>query len=213
MKLDLLVFDLDGTLVDSMEDICTAVTLTTESFGIPPLPKKLIVQHVGIGVRPLITQALRDNGIDEAERAMTVFNKSYSDNILNQTRLYPGILDVLKHFEQKPKVVLTNKSNLFTEPLLKLLGIHHHFTKSYGRESFPVYKPDPLPLRSICQEFKAEPQNTVMIGDTDVDIKTGKGAGTFTCAALYGFGERQTILAENPDYQIEHPSELIDLFK
>jgi phosphoglycolate phosphatase len=211
-QIDMLVFDLDGTLVDSKTDIVNAVNFTLGSFGIDPLATELIAKHVGTGVMPLIEKTLNENGVKDFTKALKIFGDFYLQHLTDQTRLYDGMLEVLQHFALIPKVILTNKSLHFAAPILHRLDLEKHFVRCYGRESFKTRKPDPGPLLAISSEFKLALKEIAMIGDTEVDMIAGKAAGTTTVAATYGFGIREVLLEQKPDFQISQPSDLIRLF-
>jgi phosphoglycolate phosphatase len=212
MDFDLLVFDLDGTLIDSKEDIIQAVNWTLAQQGVPILARDLIASHVGTGVRPLMEEALTSGGVTPTQKALEQFNAYYRDHLTVKTRLYGGIEEVLEHYRKVKKVVLTNKSNQFALPILRELKIDGLFVGTYGRESFVTCKPDPGPLLNICREFNVALERTVMIGDTTVDMRAGSSAGTKTCAVLYGFGGSESLLAEKPTFIASKPIDLIGLF-
>jgi phosphoglycolate phosphatase len=208
-----MVFDLDGTLVDSKDDIARAVNYALVKHALAPLDDELIGKFVGTGVRPLIEQTLARNGIARWGPVIEDFNDFYQQRLAEQTRLYPGILDALRYYEAVPKVVLTNKLIRFAEPLLEKLGVRGLFAACYGRESFPTHKPDPGPLTAISAIFRQAPADIVMIGDTTVDIEAGSRAGALTCAALYGYGNAEDMLAMRPNFRASHAIDLLDLFE
>lgn len=207
--IELIVFDLDGTLVDSKKDIAIAVNLTLSQFGFPQLTEEEIGKHVGTGVWPLIAKTMKDLDSVEVNKAFSAFTQNYLEHLVDNTLLYKGMLEVLTHYESVKKVILTNKLNIFVEPLLRALDLKHYFVGTYGRDSFPTYKPDPLPLLEISKIHQVPLNKILMIGDTEADILAGQRAGTQTCAALYGFGDKNSVLNLKPSFYIDKPSDLI----
>jgi phosphoglycolate phosphatase len=212
-KISLLVFDLDGTLVDSKNDITNAVNWTLAAYGLPTLAPTLVSEFVGTGVRPLLERELVKGGVSQISEAMEKFNGYYLAHLADETRLFVGMEEVLVHYHSVPKVILTNKSNRFVPSLLSRLQIEQYFTASYGRESFATHKPDPGPLLQIALQHQASLQEMVMIGDTDVDIRAGRAAGCLTCAVSFGFGSQSSLMQSQPHYMVAHPQELIGLFR
>lgn len=210
---ELLVFDLDGTLVDSKKDIANAVNHAFSRFDIAPLSEEIIEKYVGTGVQPLIEKTLKHHDLDTFNEAFEEFRKHYFDHVCDYTQLYPNIIEALEHYGALQKVILTNKSNPFIEPLVRKLEIERYFVKFYGRNSFPTQKPDPGPLLGISREFNVAPERMLMIGDTEADILAGKGAKTQTCAVFYGYGNRHSLLSLAPDFTASHPTDLIGLFR
>jgi len=205
--LKLLVFDFDGTIINSKSDITTAVNLTLGDFGLPPMNSCEIQDHIGTGVRPLIESKLKAVGISDIPKVMAAFDRHYLDHLVDETRLYPGV-DAALWGTDFVKVVLTNKMNKFLTPLLKALKIADAFGGAYGRESFSTCKPDPGPLFEIARIHGVLPAQILMIGDTDVDMLAGQRAGTKTCAVTYGFGHSLSLLKCNPSIVVNSPSEL-----
>jgi phosphoglycolate phosphatase len=208
---ELLVFDLDGTLIDSKKDIAEAVNWALIQIGRRPLSEELIETYVGTGVQPLIQKTLADEGPDVVSQVIENFKSYYAAHLDVFTRPFPQIIDVLEFYSDTPKVILTNKTNEFVGPLLKSLNLSKYFKKFYGRNSFPTQKPDPGPLQSISNEFGVKPKKIIMIGDTDADILAGKGAGTRTCAVFFGYGRQEELVKLQPDLIASKPSELIGL--
>jgi phosphoglycolate phosphatase len=209
---DLIIFDLDGTLVDSKHDIASCVNMTLTKFGINPLAVEVIARHVGTGIRPLLSEVAQQNTSIGLPALLGEFERCYEQQLAVQTRPYPGILGVLEHFSSKKLVVLTNKMQRFGDKLIKELDLTKFFEAIYGREAFPKHKPDPLPVVEICRNHKTEPLKTVIVGDTEIDMIAGKRAGVFTCAALFGYGDRTALLTTKPDFEIHSPVELVKIF-
>lgn len=208
----LLVFDLDGTLIDSEMDIAQAVNWAMVKHGLEPLPFELIKKYVGRGVQPLFKNTFEALGLSSADEAIEDFKKFYSENLVVHTTLFPGTLDVLEAYRDWEKIILTNKTVDFVEPILNDLKIQKYFKKFYGRNSFSTQKPDPGPLLEIAKEFQIPSNKIIMIGDTEADILAGNRAKTKTCAVFFGYGERQVLLDLKPTFTVESPLELVGLF-
>ena len=216
-KIQLVVFDLDGTLVDSRLDLTLCVNRALNEHGQTPLPEATVARHVGTGIRPLLKQVAekawgKDPQLHMAKYSALIqtFEDLYTLHLADSTRLYAGMDEVLAQIKPLPIVVLTNKRQIFADLLLSKIGLTSTFAAIHGREAFARPKPDPMPLEEICRAFKCHPTNAIMIGDTDVDIVCGKSAGTQTCAALYGYGDRQRLLASPADFSIRSPVELLE---
>jgi phosphoglycolate phosphatase len=187
-----IVFDLDGTLVDSHRDIANAANALVEELGGQRLPDPAIVGMVGEGAAVLVRRALTAAGIDPATpRALDRFLVLYDARLLEHTRPYDGTLDVLDHFRQRvPMAVLTNKPQRPTERILDELQLRNYFSAIIGGDTPLGRKPDPAGLVHLAQTAGVPPDRTLMIGDSPVDLQTARNAGTRICLVRYGFGYR-----------------------
>ena len=211
-KIDLMIFDLDGTLIDSGNDLASAVNYTLEEMSMPPLSREKITGYVGDGIKILIERSIGEENTDRLEEALDIFIAYYTDHILDTTDLYPGVKDVLRHFENKKKVIVTNKIYRLSSKITNGLKIEEYFEEIIGRDSAPYKKPDPALLVSLAQKYSAEIGRTVVIGDGLNDIKLAKKSSAISCALLNGLGIRDKLLELNPDYACEDISELKELF-
>jgi phosphoglycolate phosphatase len=210
--MDLLIFDLDGTLVDSRTDIVDSANSALVSLGLAPQPVDLVTSYIGQGLERLFRQLLEGEGTDDQLRqALVHFSEHYAVHMTDHTALYPGMQRTLEYFESTPKVILTNKRQKGADALVERLSLGSHFKAVFGFEAFPTQKPAPGPILGICEKFHVRPSATVMIGDSIFDILAGQQAGAKTVAALYGYGELAEVKALKPDYLIERPEQLIDL--
>jgi len=180
VKSDLLLFDLDGTLVDTADDIADSLLAVLAEFDRPPLPRDQIVASIGHGVRRLIEQTTAPPH-DEILRR---FLKHYDGNCLHRTRLYPEVPETLGQLQHR-KVVLTNKPAAMSVKILRELGISRFFEKIYGGDSLPVRKPDPEVIRLVTTELGAS--TPILIGDSGVDVVTARNAGIPVIAVTYGY--------------------------
>lgn len=210
MNSDLLVFDLDGTLVDSQRDLADAVNATRAWMGLDPLPPVTVAQYVGNGAPVLVQRALPDAGQEDWSRGLKYFLEYYRDHMLDSTVLYPGVREALDqlHAERIPLAVLTNKPIRFTLQMLEGLGIDLHFFRVYGGNSFPEKKPDPAGLNALVVESGADRARTIMVGDSAVDVDTARNAGVQACGVRWGF-QPETFVSSPPDFLIDDLRELV----
>jgi phosphoglycolate phosphatase len=210
-KIDLLIFDLDGTLIESKWDIATAVNLTLTDLRLPARPPEEIFGFVGDGIKRLLRLAVGEENQSRYEDALRVFRGHYLAHCLDRTRFYPGIDRVLTHFARTHKAVATNKSLEYTTRILDGLGAHH-FAYVVGGDNGYGLKPEPGMLLKILDALKVSRDRAVLIGDSTNDITGGHNAGIKVCAVGYGMGNREKMAACNPDWFIEKPEDLIGLF-
>lgn len=208
---DLMIFDLDGTLIESKWDIATAVNLTLAELGLPERSQEEIFGFVGDGVKRLLRLSVGEENQSRYEEALQAFRDHYLTHCLDRTRFYPGIEAVLAHFGHKSKAVATNKSLEYTVKILEGLGAHH-FAYVVGGDNGYGLKPEPGMLLKIMQELQVDRERTVLVGDSTNDINGGHKAGIRVCAVGYGMGNRERMAACKPDWFIERPEELMELF-
>jgi phosphoglycolate phosphatase len=211
--IDLMVFDFDGTLVNSGEDIATSVNLMLQDLGLETLEREKIIGFVGDGVRKLIERALGDEHRNLFDRALSTFKVLYAEHLLDTTGLYPGVQEVLQHFRNKRKVVLTNKNYAFTMTIARALGLEAHFDDIVAGDSTPYFKPDHRLIKPFMERFRAGADRTAVIGDSTQDILLARNAGALSCAFLNGLVPRDTLLELKPDYTYERINELKSYFK
>jgi phosphoglycolate phosphatase len=201
--ISLLLFDLDGTLVDSRRDLSTSINSMLRSFGRDPLEDAVLLPFIGFGATHLVRESVRAAGGDIAlADAMAVFSREYEAHLLDNTCLYPGVTETLPLLEGIPMAVITNKPCVMAGQVLHGLGIRQHFGLVLGGDALPEMKPSPLPLRHAMRVFNSVPSATLMVGDLPVDIEAARAAGTRCCAALYGFLDAATLLESAPDHTI-----------
>ncbi|HSA59868.1 MAG TPA: HAD family hydrolase [bacterium] len=214
-KIDLFLFDLDGTLIDSKRDIAASVNFTMAKLGLPRLPDDLIYSFVGHGVTPLIRQTVEAAGGSAAggfDQAMAIFKAHYDQHLLDTTEAFPGVREVLKHFLGKKKIVLTNKSQGFSDKILKGLALSPSFDGVFGGDTEFPKKPAPDVVHHLLKTYGVSPKHAVIVGDSRVDMETGTNAGILRCGVTYGFRPRAELEDAGFDYMIERPEELLSLF-
>jgi HAD superfamily hydrolase (TIGR01509 family) len=196
------MFDLDGTLADTGQDLADAVNHTRDYFNLEPLPEALVYTHVGRGVEHLLRHSLPEDSANHFQEVMRVFLAHYEDHLLDKTILYPGVHDVLDYFSGKRRVVVSNKMHRLTVAVLRGLG----------GDSAPEKKPHPALIHQALNRFEILPGQGLIVGDGDTDIEAGKRAGVLTCGVTYGLGNRAALVASAPDLIIEDLAELSRYF-
>ena len=204
-----LIFDLDGTLIDSKLDLALAVNAALEEMGQGPLPHEQIFSYVGQGAPSLIARALGEDATEEdCLRGLEFFIKYYSVHKLDNTALYPGVRETLDTLAGMPMAVLTNKPVGASCGILQGLGLANHFRFVYGGNSFERKKPDPMGVETILREFGTAPTQVMVVGDSEIDVQTARNAGTWVCGVTYGFGSHR-LADYPPDLLVDNLTELL----
>jgi phosphoglycolate phosphatase len=212
-EITLLIFDLDGTLVDSKLDLALSVNAMLAEMRCTQLPHEQIATYVGHGVSNLIRRALGDATTDESvERGLEFFLAYYRQHMLDNTVTYPGVREALEDLKGWQLAVLTNKPVRFSQEILSGLDVVQYFAFVYGGNSFAQKKPDPVGVVKLMGDMNASPRQTLIIGDSDTDILTGRNAGVWTCGVTYGFGAN-SFEETPPDVLLDDLRELPPLLK
>jgi phosphoglycolate phosphatase len=206
------VFDLDGTLIDSRSDISNAVNHALRSAGQPEQPEADIVPHVGNGMRVLLSEVFGPVPDETLEAGIAAFVAYYQKHCLDHTRLYAGVKESLEALSRTAKLaVVTNKPVRFTEQILEGLGIRGQLAVVVGGDSLSERKPHPAPVLRALDEMGASPLAALMVGDGVQDIMAGQAAGTQTCVARYGYGFNADTLDLQPTFQIDAFSDIKEI--
>jgi phosphoglycolate phosphatase len=213
MNYQCLLFDLDGTLVDSRADLIKSINLMLIESGRLPLSDSKVITFVGEGARLLVERALRATEVSapqnsEVDRALGIFQRHYREHLLDQTRAYPEVEETLQHFSNLPKAIVTNKPHEFTVALLDGLGLLPYFKVIFGGDSLSERKPAPRMLLEAARICEAEPLKCLMVGDSRVDVAAGRAAGMKTCGYVPGFRGRGELMEAGADFLIERFGEL-----
>ncbi len=210
--MDLLIFDLDGTLIDSKLDLVHAVNAARQEMGLPSLSIETVSSYVGNGADVLIRRALGPEASEaDVEHALTFFLQYYRAHKLDNTRLYPGVRSALDRLHAKgiPLAVLTNKPVRMSQEIVDELKLGAHFAYVYGGNSFEWKKPHPIGIQTLVTQCGAQPAQTLMVGDSAVDIHTARNAGVGACGVTYGF-QPETFQAHPPDFLVDSLEDLAD---
>jgi phosphoglycolate phosphatase len=214
----LLIFDLDGTLIDSRLDLVHSVNAMLRHFKRLELPDEVIASYVGDGAPMLVRRALGDPKQEAlVKEALEYFLTYYRAHKLDHTHLYEGVKEMLAAARrsngfQRKMAVLSNKPVVPCRAIVEALGIGEFFLHVHGGNSFPTKKPDPHGVNSILKETGSRPEDTLMVGDSSVDVVTGRNAGLWTCFVTYGFAPHTLRLAP-PDVVVDSPSDLAQLLQ
>jgi phosphoglycolate phosphatase len=204
-----LIFDLDGTLIDSQRDLILSVNAMLQEMGREQLHEDTISGYIGHGAPQLIGQALGNHATEEErQRALQFFLAYYEDHKMDSTCAYPGIPEALEELASYPMAILTNKPVRISLRILKELRLAKYFRAVYGGNSFATKKPDPLGAQAILREFCAAPAEAILIGDSEVDVQTARNAGTFAAAVNYGFGTHDRA-AHPADIYLDRLADLV----
>ncbi len=208
----LLVFDLDGTLIDSRLDLANSVNATRDSLGMPPISNETVYSYVGNGVPVLIKRSLGEGTSEETlAAAQRFFLDYYRKHMLDFTTLYPGTAEALATLAGAGMklAVLTNKPVRFSQAIVEGLGIAPFFLHVYGGNSFEQKKPHPMGIETLMTECGAGRENTVMIGDSSVDVQTARNAAVHAWGVSYGF-QPESLIAEPPDWMAHSMAEVAE---
>jgi len=215
----LVIFDLDGTLIDSRLDLVHSVNAALRHIGRPELPEDVIASYVGDGAPILIQRALGGETVDESlvRKGLQFFLSYYREHKLDHTTVYPGIAEALAATQRsqngvpRKMAVLSNKPVIPSRAIVEALGLGPFFSQVYGGNSFSTKKPDPEGVRNLLEEHEARPDQAVIVGDSHVDIRTGRNAGLHTIGVTYGFAPH-TLEDEPPDVLVDSPRDFADVF-
>jgi phosphoglycolate phosphatase len=206
------VYDFDGTLVDTFEDIANSVNMTLTEMGLQSLNREAIRKNIGSGVVNLMKRSLAGSGCNDVETAVSIFRKYYNHHLLDQTKFYPNGKEIIEYFSNKKNMILSNKPVSFIEKILKGLNFLSPFDSVLGGDSLKERKPNPIGLQLFMKKFPCPANEVLMIGDSSIDIETGKHAGVVTCGVTYGLGDPISLRDSKPDYLINNLASLKSLF-
>jgi len=211
LKIDTIVFDADGTLIDTRRDIWTAINLAFERAGLPHVSYEHTKQYIGPGSRMLVYNLLPPEHRDRTPEVLADYLALYMEHALDETDLYPGIRDVLMRLSHRTLTVATNKSRPITERILEGLDARDFFEVVFGPEDVEQLKPHPEMILKTLKVTNTTPDRAIIVGDTPNDIRSGKAGGIHTCAATYGYYPKESLIRECPDFVVDDAEELIPL--
>ena len=207
----LIIFDLDGTLADSLPDLADATNFMLAQLGRPALERDQVRRLVGQGARRLVERALAGASEGEIEEGLAVFLDYNDAHIADKTSLYPGVPETLMLLRDASfqLAVLSNKNEALCRKLLHLFGIGHYFRAVLGADSLPYRKPSPEPVIALLRDFSLHPLDAAMVGDSINDVAAGKGAGVVTVGCDFGYGDAEELAGA--DYHVGSFPALTDL--
>ncbi len=217
-SIKLVVFDLDGTLIDSRLDLFHSINAMLRHFKRPELPEEVVASYVGDGAPVLVRRALGDPKDEKfLKEAVDYFLAYYRVHKLDYTHVYDGIKESLAAIHGsnglgRKMAVLSNKPVHPSRAIIDALGLRHFFVHVYGGNSFPTKKPDPQGARTLLKETRTQAKDALIVGDSSVDVLTGRNAGMWTCGVTYGFAPH-TLCEAPPDVVLDKPHELAEIFR
>lgn len=205
IKADLIIFDLDGTLIDSSQDIAWCANKTLASLGYAERDPAEIVGHIGWGVKPLLEKLMPGQAAERIAEARLKFLEFYGGHLVVETTLYPGVAEILEHLKSggKQMAIVTNKPEGLASSILEVLGLKDYFRLVLGGDSLPNRKPHPEPIEKAIKELSAAPSRTIVVGDSPVDCEAAKGAGAYAIGAAYGFRGKDELEAAGCDIIVD----------
>ena len=205
----LIIYDLDGTLVDTRQDIAEAANYMLGQMGCPTLSQEVICRYVGRGLHELVKGCLQTEHTRDIERGTALYRAFYDTHLLDHSRLYPGALEMLQAFTGRAQAVITNKPDPYSRTILTGLGVDGYFMEIVaGNASYPK-KPDPSSSRALMGQVNAAASETVLVGDSPIDVQTGRNAGVMTVGIAQGFAEDEALAAAGPDVLVKTFGELL----
>jgi phosphoglycolate phosphatase len=210
--MELLIFDLDGTLIDSRLDLANAVNAMRGHLGLSPLANERVYSYVGNGAPVLIRRSLGEQAAEpEVQEGLEFFLEYYGAHDLDHTTLYPGVRESLDRFRAAGirMAVLTNKPVRMSRHIVEGLGVGGHFFRVYGGNSLDQKKPHPMGVEALLREAAVDRVNTMMVGDSSVDVLTARHAGIACCGVTYGF-QPESLADPAPDLLVDRMEELAD---
>lgn len=212
-QIDLLIFDLDGTLVDTRRDLANSVNFALNALNLPALQIEEVMSYVGDGLKKLLDRSLPKDGLENIGEVIDIFREHYREHCLDFSGFYPDVVNILNYFQDKKMTVVSNKPEEFTRLILEGLRIADFFEIILGGDSLPSMKPDPGPILHILDKLNASNEKTAIVGDGTTDIEAGKAANILTCAVTYGLKEKEVLLKMEPDFMIDDIVELKKIFE
>ena len=212
-KVSLVIFDLDGTLVDSQQDLTSAVNFTRKYYGLEPLEVATVASYLGSGIPALVKSVLPNVDEKDIPNATVMFKEFYSKHLIDTTKTYSGVSEMLSSLKDVRKAILSNKSEKFSKDIIEKLGLKDFFDSIYGGDSFDEKKPSPRPIYEIMESLSVKKENTIMVGDGANDIIAGKTADIKTIAVLYGYSPKEKVEKLQPDFIAATPKDVVNIIR
>ncbi len=211
MSIKLIIFDLDGTLIDSSVDITNALNYALEPYSVRKLSPDDSIKLIGEGINRLIEKIVGDRGEIVTRAATRRFLEHYTQHILDYTTVYPGVKETLNKLDKYKKAVISNKKENLSKIVLEGFGLAQHFDIIIGSDTTPERKPSPIPIMKVLSELGVSASEAVIVGDSNYDVDAGKAAGVMTIAVTYGYRPREVIA--HADHLIDKMIDLVPLIE
>lgn len=194
-EIELIIFDLDGTLVDSLDDLTEAVNHMRVCFGLTQISRGQVRGMVGQGARNLVEKALPDASDEDILKGLDIFLNYNDAHLLDRTVLYPGVVETLAHLSAQKKIlaVVSNKNTHHCQAILDGLNVGTYFSSVLGADALPERKPSPAPIIKLMDDFALTADRIAMVGDSINDMAAGRAAGVLTVGCTYGYGEKREL--------------------
>jgi len=207
----LILYDLDGTLADTRQDIINGVRYALVTLKGPDLTDDEIKDCVGTGLHALIKQVFRTEDEKLADRGAKLYREHYKKHMLDHTRLYPGAREFLEYFKDRKQAVITNKPNPFSSQIFEALGVAHFFIAILAGDNGLPFKPDPAAIHHLIEQTGAKPEEVIFVGDSPIDIQAARNAGVEVVTLSHGFASEATLREAKPDHLVHDFAELLRL--
>jgi len=216
MPVNLIIFDLDGTLIDSSIDLTNAINYATEPYGIKPITVHQTISLVGEGITKLIEKLVNSQESEVKSKIsrdflIERFLEHYSAHLVDNTIIYPKVRETLERLKDYKKAVISNKREALSTKILDDLGLLKYLDLVVGSDTTPEKKPSPVPILHVLSKLNIRPEETVIVGDSNFDIEAGRAVGIKTIAVTYGY--RPIELLKDADYMIDEMSELVNILR
>jgi phosphoglycolate phosphatase len=211
MGFDFLIYDLDGTLVDSLSDITSSVNSVRKEKGFDNLPLKQVRSYLGNGLKDLVSKAILGKDEEFKQEVLGSFKSHYEKCMLDTTVMFSGVKEMLESLKDKKKAILTNKNEVYAKDIVRYLGVSDYFVEIWGGDTLDVRKPDPKTILELAKKTKSNLSKTVMIGDSSNDFLVAKASGVASIAVSYGYCDLKQIESYKPDFIVKKPQEIVDI--
>ncbi len=210
-QVELVLFDLDGTLIDSKVDIANSVNFTLGDLGLPQRTLEEIFSFVGDGVKQLLRLSVGEGNVSRYEEALRIFRLHYLAHCMDNTEFYPKVKDVLSSLNGRHCAVVTNKTLEYTLQIIQGLGAAGTFAAIESPRDSSELKPDPGMLLRVLEALDVSAERTLMIGDSTNDVRAAQAISVKVCAVGYGYGNRDKVTALRPDFYCDTPEDLLTM--
>ena len=211
-KINIIVFDLDGTLIETRLDIAVSVNHVRVTLGLNPLDTDVVATYIGDGIQLLMSRAFETTDPQAIQNAIDIFREHYWDHCMDNSYVYPGVVETLdKLAHNRILTVASNKREDFTRKMIRGYNLDTYFATVVGGDTLHWKKPDKEVLEHVLRQHRKSPEEAMIVGDSATDVQTGKNTGVTTVAVTYGIGDKQKMREANPEYTIDSFEQLWDI--